>query len=307
MRRSIATVSVSGTLEEKLRAVAGARFGTIELFENDLINFDRPPRALRQLADDLGLTIELYQPFRDFEGVSDDVFRRNLDRAERKFDVMGELGAPIMLVCSNVSPRAMADDARSSAQLHELAERAARRNLRIAHEALAWGMHVRTFTHAWQIVERTDHPHLGLNLDSYHTLSLGDDPSGIADLPGNRIFFSQVADAPRLTMDPLSWSRHFRCFPGQGDLDLAGFLVHWRRAKQANFHAGRTERRAFVGESEIAHSHELTASCRSDTPHHGDHRLRNALDRAHHVDALVEHTLIVTRGSLDQLAEIVTR
>ncbi len=65
MRRSIATVSVSGTLEEKLRAVAGARFGTIELFENDLINFDRPPRALRQLADDLGLTIELYQPFRD--------------------------------------------------------------------------------------------------------------------------------------------------------------------------------------------------------------------------------------------------
>ena len=33
-----------------------------------------------------------------------------------------------------------------------------------------------------------------------------------------------------MTLDPLSWSRHFRCFPGQGDLDLAGFLAPVLRA-----------------------------------------------------------------------------
>ena len=26
-------------------------------------------------------------------------------------------------------------------------------------------------------------------------------------------------------MDPLAWSRHFRCFPGQGEFDLAHFLA----------------------------------------------------------------------------------
>ena len=33
-----------------------------------------------------------------------------------------------------------------------------------------------------------------------------------------------LADAPWLEMDVLSWSRHFRCFPGQGDLPLTDFM-----------------------------------------------------------------------------------
>ena len=93
MRRSIATVSLIGTLDEKLRAIAAARFHAVELFEPDLVSFGGTPREVRRQAEDLGLAIDLFQPFRDFEGVADDLFRRNLDRAERKFDSMGELGA----------------------------------------------------------------------------------------------------------------------------------------------------------------------------------------------------------------------
>src|SRR6185295_12185904 len=124
MRRSIATVSLSGTLHEKLKGIASAHFSAIELFENDLINFNGRPREVRGIADDLGLGIDLFQPFRDFEGVADDVFRRNLDRAQRKFDVMAELGAPMMLVCSNVSSQTIDDDACAAEQLHILAEHA---------------------------------------------------------------------------------------------------------------------------------------------------------------------------------------
>ena len=43
-------------------------------------------------------------------------------------------------------------------------------------------------------------------------------------IPRDRIFLVQVADAPVLDMDPLSWSRHFRNFPGQGDLPLLDFM-----------------------------------------------------------------------------------
>jgi 4-hydroxyphenylpyruvate dioxygenase len=224
MRHSIATVSLSGTLQEKLAAIAAARFDAVEIFENDLVFSEESPRQVARMAADAGLKIALFQPFRDFEGAPDELFRRNLDRAERKFDLMGDLGAPLMLVCSNVSPLAIGDDARSAAQLHALADRAARHGIRIGYEALAWGAHIKTYGDVWRLVRMADHSHLGVLLDSFHTLALGDDPAGIAAIPADKIFFVQVADAPWLKMDPLTWSRHFRCFPGQGDFDVAGFV-----------------------------------------------------------------------------------
>ena len=77
-----------------------------------------------------------------------------------------------MLVCSNVSPEAIDDDALAAEQLHALAERAAERGLKIAYEALAWGRHVNEYDHAWRIAEAADHPALGTCLDSFHILSL---------------------------------------------------------------------------------------------------------------------------------------
>ena len=37
MRRAIATVSLSGSLKEKIEAVAAAHFDAVEIFENDLL------------------------------------------------------------------------------------------------------------------------------------------------------------------------------------------------------------------------------------------------------------------------------
>lgn len=91
MQRSIATVSLSGTLTEKLAAIAAAGFDGVEIFENDLVYFDGSPADIRNMAADLGLDIVLFQPFRDFEGVSPAQLARNLDRIRRKFDVMHAL------------------------------------------------------------------------------------------------------------------------------------------------------------------------------------------------------------------------
>ena len=230
MHRSIATVSLSGTLRQKLEAVAAAGFDGIELFEADFVNFKGTATELHGIAADLGLAIDLYQPFRDFEGMPEAQFRRSLERAERKFDLMEAMGAPMVLCCSNTSPLSVNDPSLAAAQLHELAERAARRNLRVGFEALAWGRHTSLYGQAWNIVKLADHPHLGLILDSFHTLSLKDDPAGIADIPGDKIFFLQMADAPLLAMDVLQWARHHRSFPGQGDLDVVGFFEQVLRA-----------------------------------------------------------------------------
>jgi 4-hydroxyphenylpyruvate dioxygenase len=222
--RSIATVSLSGTLPEKLDAAATIGFDAVEIFENDLLTFDGSPADVRRIAADLGIAIALYQPFRDFEAMPEPQRARNLDRAERKFDVMQALGTDLVLVCSNTLPAAMDDDACAAADLAEMAARAGARGLRVGYEALAWGRHVNRWRHAWKIVRQADHPALGLIVDSFHTLAIDDDPSGIADLPAEKLFFVQLADAPRLTMDALSWSRHFRNFPGQGQLPVDDFL-----------------------------------------------------------------------------------
>jgi 4-hydroxyphenylpyruvate dioxygenase len=222
--RSIATVSLSGTLAEKLDAAATIGFDAVEIFENDLLTYDGSPADVRRIAEDLGIAIVLYQPFRDFEAMPDPQRSRNLDRAERKFDVMQALGTDLVLVCSNTLPAALDDDARAAADLAEMAARAAARGLRVGYEALAWGRHVNRWRHAWNIVQQANHPALGLIVDSFHTLAVNDDPSGIADLPADKLFFVQLADAPRLAMDALSWSRHFRNFPGQGQLDVDDFL-----------------------------------------------------------------------------------
>ena len=224
MHRSIATVSLSGTLRQKLEAIAAAGFDGFELFEADFINFNGSAAELGRIAADLGLAVDLYQPFRDFEGMPEAQFRRSLERAERKFDVMQAMGASLMLCCSNTSPLVRDDPALAAAQLRELAERAARRGLRVGFEALAWGRVTSLYGQAWDIVRRADHPALGLILDSFHTLSLKDDPAGIADIPGEKIFFLQMADAPLLAMDVLQWARHHRSFPGQGDFDCVNFL-----------------------------------------------------------------------------------
>jgi 4-hydroxyphenylpyruvate dioxygenase len=225
MQRSIATVSISGTLVEKLTAIQAAGFDGVEIFENDLLYFDGSPADVRRIAADLGLKIMLFQPFRDFEGVSAERLARNLDRAKRKFDLMHELGTDRILVCSNVQADTIRDDALIVEQLGALAQAAQEAGVIAGYEALAWGRHVNSYRHAWRLVNEVNHASLGLVLDSFHTLSIDDPIDEIATIPGERIAFVQIADAPKLAMDVLEWSRHYRCFPGQGDFDVAGFTA----------------------------------------------------------------------------------
>jgi 4-hydroxyphenylpyruvate dioxygenase len=234
MQRSIATVSLSGTLPEKLEAIAAAGFDGVEIFENDLLYYDGSPRDIKQMCADLGIAITLFQPFRDFEGLPEPLRAKAFDRAECKFDLMQELGTDLMLICSSCHPLALGGVDRAAADLRELGERAAKRGLRVGYEALAWGQHVNDHRDAWEIVRRADHANVGIVLDSFHTLARGIDPETIRRIPGDKIFFVQLADAPAIDMDLLYWSRHFRNMPGEGDLDVTRFM----RAVMATGYAG---------------------------------------------------------------------
>ncbi|WP_374977999.1 bifunctional sugar phosphate isomerase/epimerase/4-hydroxyphenylpyruvate dioxygenase family protein [Microbacterium trichothecenolyticum] len=230
MRTSIATVCMSGTLVEKLHAAAAAGFDGVEIFEPDLVSAPESPEEIRALAGRLGLTLDLYQPMRDVEGVDEEAFQDVLRRAKAKFSLMRRMDIDVVLCCSNVATATIDDDAVSASQLRRLGDLAQEYGVRIAFEALAWGKYVDDYRRAWRIVQLADHPAVGVCLDSFHILSRGHDPRAIEDIPGDRIFFLQLADAPALSMDVLSWSRHHRLFPGEGSFDLTRFLTHVVRA-----------------------------------------------------------------------------
>jgi len=225
MRTSIATVSISGELPDKLSAIAQAGFDGVEIFENDFLAFDGSPADVGTMVRDHGLEISLFQPFRDFEGMPPSHRQRTFDRAERKFDVMQELGTDLLLVCSNVSTLALGGIDRAADDFRELGERAQRRGLRVGYEALAWGKHINDHRDAWEIVRRANHPSIGLVLDSFHSLSRRIEINSIRSIPKEKLFIVQLADAPQVDMDLLYWSRHFRNMPGEGDLPVTDFTA----------------------------------------------------------------------------------
>lgn len=230
MRTGIATVCLSGTLKEKMQACAIAGFDGIEIFEQDLVTSPLAPEDVRKMAADLGLTLDLYQPFRDFDSVEEDLLAANLRRAEAKFKLMARLGMDTILVCSNVATASIDSDDLRAEQLGRLATLAGDHGVKVAYEALAWGKYVSDYEHAHKLVEAVDHPNLGTCLDSFHILSRNWDTVPIEAFNPEKIFFVQVADAPKLSMDVLSWSRHYRVFPGEGQFELAKFMSHVVRA-----------------------------------------------------------------------------
>ena len=224
MKTSIATVSISGNLREKLEAIAAAGYDGIEIFEQDFVAYDGSPRDVGNMVRDHGLEITLFQPFRDFEGLPEPMRAKAFERAKRKFDLMQELGTDLVLICSSCHASSLGGIDRAAADFNALGEIAKDRGIRVGYEALAWGKHINDHRDAWEIVRRADHSNVGLILDSFHTLSRKIDPATIRSIPGDKIFFVQLADAPLIEMDLLYWSRHFRNMPGEGDLNVQGFM-----------------------------------------------------------------------------------
>ncbi len=159
MIRSIATVSIGGALDEKLKTIAAAGFEAVEIFENDFTCFDGSARDVARICGDLDSAYLRAAAVPGFRGIAGTAAQAQaFRRAEKKFDLMGELGTDLLLVCSNVSPLALGGIDRAADDLRELGERAAKRDLRVGFEALAWGRYVNDYRDAWEIVRRANHP-----------------------------------------------------------------------------------------------------------------------------------------------------
>jgi 4-hydroxyphenylpyruvate dioxygenase len=225
MLKSMATVSISGMLKDKLTAIARAGFQGVEIFESDLLASPQPASEIGAMLRDLGLACTALQPLQCFEGMPAHLRPRAFERAERRFDVMRDLGTELLIVTSNVDPEALGHGDRIADDLRELGQHAAARGLRVGYEALAWGKYINDHRDAWAIVQQVAHPAVGLVLDSFGTLKGGGPLESLRSMDVAKLFHVQIADAPDLPTSPEWLSQHFRCMPGQGDLAVVEFAA----------------------------------------------------------------------------------
>lgn len=229
-RLSIATSALFGSLAEKFAQIAGAGFDGVELHESDFTGFDGTAADVVAMARDHALSIFLLAPFYDLEGLGGAARTRAFDRLEAKFDLMQKLGVDTLLVGSSTHPDASGDPETVAADLGDLADRAGARGVRVAYLALPWARHVTTDTAALSLIRRVDSPHLGVALSSYFALADGSRPARLRDIDGARVFHVQLSDAPALDVDIRQLKRQFGLLPGQGQLNLAGFVRVLARA-----------------------------------------------------------------------------
>ncbi len=221
---SIATASVPGDLLGKLDAIAEAGFDGIELHELDLIGFSGTAEDVGAHAKNLGLTVDAFYTQDDFGGFEELERDAALAQFEQKLAIMADLCTKTLILNVTNADDASVDREKLVADLAELAHRAGKVGCRAALLALPWATSIRRETEAFELIEAVGSSHLGLALNSLHSLADGSTAARLRDLPGERIFHVQLYDAPSRDFDLISSKGQFGLLPGQGGLNLASFV-----------------------------------------------------------------------------------
>jgi sugar phosphate isomerase/epimerase len=214
------TISMAGTLPDKLRAMREAGFSQVMLSARDLMQHAEGYEAAVRAVRDSGLRITGFQVLRDFEGLSGHLHDYKVDVAKSMLEMCQALGARLLLVCSSTSTHAVGDVELLARDLRKLAMLALPLGVKVAYEGLSWGRHVNEFTAAWEVIRRADMPNLGLGFDSFHSLASKSALDDLDRLDTSRVFLVQLADFMwnqiRSVEERIETARHFRVFPGEG-------------------------------------------------------------------------------------------
>ncbi|KAL2868968.1 sugar phosphate isomerase/epimerase family protein [Aspergillus lucknowensis] len=248
-------------LDHKIRAAAEHGFSGLEIVYSDLdrysklhnLSINTGAKQIRQLCDDLGLTVLSLAPFENFEGTKTPIQER-LAVASSWLDIARILGASYLQVPSQYGTNCTGDETVIISELRQLADLASSAGpiISIAYEPMSWGHFYPTWEDALRLTNLVNRDNFGLCLDTFHILTRlwasPFEPSGVypdgqeklADslrrsvkgIPMEKLFYVQLSDAERF--DPpfsknhpwylegeapeFTWSKHARPFPLETEL-----------------------------------------------------------------------------------------
>jgi len=267
-----AGMHASHSLPKKLAAISKAGFTHVELAFPDLESYASQlnpgykslgrngsgdlevlcevARKVREMCEELGMGVLVVHPFSRFEGYTDPIKREeSFERAKSWFKILKALNCQMLQVGSSDDPSSSSDLGVIIQDLQDLADEAAKENppIKIAYEMWAWGSHINTWEHTWEICKQVDKPNFGLCLDTFQiSARLYVDPTSPPQLlpsadqnlenslrkltetiPPEKIFYFQISDGSnRVSTDNLqkdaneqgisplyAWSNKWRPLP----------------------------------------------------------------------------------------------
>jgi len=236
-RLSCTTVTFGGRLPQKLEAMQAAGFAGTEFWPRDYYEHNEGPDIAIDLLRRHNLTPTVYQCLRNFEGMPEPLRARKMAIARQMFDQMQQIGCDTVTLCANIAADSSGDRGRIVEDLRALGELAKSFGVKVALEPICWARWLSDYREGWKVVERVDHPNIGILLDSFHICALELPMEPIADIDPAKVFLVEVADLPRVKLDFLQISRSMRLFPGEGHTPIGDFMKQVQRLKYGGWYS----------------------------------------------------------------------
>lgn len=206
---------------ERAEAAAAAGFAGIGMHVNDLDDY--PPREVATILADFGLTLG------EIEFMTGWVNPQDGHDAGATMSRVGDLAnaVPIDHLSTGDFSGATLDQAAAASRLRELAAQAARAGVNLAIESFPWSA-LSTIATTDSVIERAGSPQVGHLLDVWHFFNTGATLDTLRALPPGRVAAVQLNDGPRVHDNFLWNARNTRWLPGEGELDVHGFVAALR-------------------------------------------------------------------------------
>lgn len=216
-------VLLSGEPEEKLQAARDAGFDQVEIWREDVEACHGGAARLAQQ----GIGFTNLQVLRDFTGAPGDLRRQKRDELRQFIEMAQALGCDTIQAPATTREDCIAQHI--DEDLRWLASEAARFDMRIMYEPMAWCSVDNTLPKAWERLQRLDQPNIGLVVDLFHICALGGDASHLDTIPAERIYEVQLCDmavqpSPQDKEAIMSLAKHQRQLPGAGIIDINSFV-----------------------------------------------------------------------------------
>ncbi len=213
-------------LMRSARAAADAGFREVSFGEPNASHVG--PADARAILDDAGLSVRMGEILTRWEEGP----AAAVETIEAELDVVELLGAELVLACTRGGITSI-DLTQASEGFAALCERAARRGMRVALEAIPSRMPPDLAT-AWDVVRKSGAANGGLDIDimHFHYQRGGMDLDLVRSIPGERIYYVQLCDAafaaPPPDEDYIRVAVSERLLPGDGVADIGGVLEAFR-------------------------------------------------------------------------------
>jgi sugar phosphate isomerase/epimerase len=152
-------------------------------------------------------------------------FKGNAEDLEKIMSLAGMIGARNALVFIPSKGEMAPDEAVELAtrRITDTVEMAGKHGLQIGLEPIGKADFLNDPSSVYQLVKDIDSRNLGLTIDVFHFYTAGCRTPDLRAIPSEKLFLVHVDDAPGLPVSELDDSK--RVLPGQGALDLEGFLA----------------------------------------------------------------------------------